>query len=88
MKVSVSIPETDLVFLDEYVQSHRIPSRSAAVQKAIGLLRASDLSQHYADAFAEWAEAGEDRVWDAAAGDGLADEPVQDAVAADGTADE
>lgn len=71
MKVSVSIPETDVAFLDDYVRSHGVASRSAALHRAIRLLRASELSRHYADAFAEWADEGEDRVWDTVVSDGL-----------------
>ena len=70
MKVSVSIPEGDVAFLDEYVRSHRMASRSAALQRAIRLLRANELSQHYAAAFTEWTSA-EDSAWDVAAADGL-----------------
>lgn len=72
MKVSVSIPENDVAFLDDYARSHGITSRSAALHRAIRLLRASELSQHYAAAFTEWEDSGEDSVWDAAMADGLA----------------
>ena len=71
MKVSVSIPEDDVAFLDEYVRSHGMASRSAALQRAIRLLRANELSQHYAAAFTEWAGDAEDSAWDAAVADGL-----------------
>jgi len=71
MKVSVSIPEKDVAFLDDYARSHGIVSRSAALHRAIRLLRASELSQHYAAAFAEWEDCGEGSVWDPVAADGL-----------------
>ena len=71
MKVSVSIPESDVAFLDDYAESHGMASRSAALHKAIRLLRANELSQHYAAAFAEWDSDGEDSLWDAAVADGL-----------------
>lgn len=66
----MSIPESDVAFLDDYARSHGIASRSAALQRAIRLLRASELSRHYAAAFAEWAH-GDDGVWDATVADGL-----------------
>lgn len=72
MKVSVSIPESDVEFLDDYARCHGIASRSAALHRAIRLLRASELSQHYAQAFTEWVQDGEDKVWDTVVGDGLA----------------
>ena len=71
MKVSVSIPESDVAFLDDYARSHGIASRSAALQRAIRLLKANELSQHYAAAFAEWSSDDEDSAWDAAVADGL-----------------
>ena len=71
MKVSVSIPEGDVAFLDDYAKSHSLASRSAALQRAIRLLRANELSRHYAAAFAEWAGDADNSMWDTTAADGL-----------------
>lgn len=71
MKVSVSIPDEDVAFLDQYASAHAIPSRSAVVHRAIEMLRADELSDAYGDAWAEWAGSGEASSWDAAAGDGV-----------------
>jgi antitoxin MazE9 len=71
MKVSVSLPEEDVIFLDEYAQSQGIESRSAVVHKAVGLLRASELDDAYEDAFTSWSPEGEAGAWDAVAGDGV-----------------
>ncbi len=71
MKVSVSIPESDVEFLDNYAKSHGMGSRSAALQRAIRLLKANDLSRHYAAAFAEWADNADNSAWDDAVADGL-----------------
>ena len=65
MKVSVSIPDEDVEFLDNYTRNHRIGSRSAALHRAIRLLRASELTDAYAAAFTEWADDDND-AWDAA----------------------
>jgi hypothetical protein len=46
-------------------------SRSAVVQKAIRMLRASQLGVAYEDAWADWQESGEADVWSAATSDGL-----------------
>lgn len=70
MKVSVSLPDEDVEFLDEYARSQGFESRSAVVHKAIRLLRASELGSSYAAAWEEWSKS--DEVWDAAVGDGLA----------------
>ena len=58
MKVSVSIPSVDVEFLDSYAHEHGIESRSAAIQQAIRLLRASELGDAYELA---WAGVGSDR---------------------------
>lgn len=49
MKLSVSLPESDVEYLDAYVQDQHLGSRSAAVQKAVRLLRASELGAAYED---------------------------------------
>ena len=71
MKVSVSIPEGDVAFLDDYAETHGIASRSAVLQRAIRLLRANELSRHYAAAFAEWASDADNRPWEDTVADGL-----------------
>ena len=69
MKVSVSVPDEDIEFLDSYVKTHRVASRSAALHRAIRLLRASELTDAYAAAFAEWADDPSNDAWDAATAD-------------------
>jgi Arc/MetJ-type ribon-helix-helix transcriptional regulator len=69
MKLSVSIVEEDVEFLDAYTKTHGIASRSAAVQQAIRLLRASELSESYAAAFTEWADGEDEAVWDVTTAD-------------------
>ena len=71
MKVSVSLPEGDLDFVDAYAKAQGIPSRSAVLHEAIRLLRMSNLEAAYEAAWAEW-DASEDKVlWDSVIGDGL-----------------
>lgn len=71
MKVSVSLSNEDVEFLDDYAKAHHVASRSGAVQRAIRLLRASELSQSYAEAFDQW-DHDESQLWDTAVADGLA----------------
>lgn len=71
MKLSVSLPDEDVVFLDQYAQTQGYDSRSAVVHKAVRLLRASELSGDYADAWREWSDSGEAEAWDTVVGDGL-----------------
>jgi Arc/MetJ-type ribon-helix-helix transcriptional regulator len=71
MKVSVSLPEGDVQFLDEYSRKSGLESRSAVLQKAVRLLRTAELGQAYAAAWDEWFESGEEDAWDGASGDGI-----------------
>jgi hypothetical protein len=73
MKLSVSLPDDDVATLDGYARSHGLRSRSAALQRAIRMLRNPDLEQDYAAAWDEWAASGEEAAWEATAGDGLTD---------------
>jgi Arc/MetJ-type ribon-helix-helix transcriptional regulator len=72
VKLSVSLPEEDVEFLDSYADTHGMPSRSRAVQRAVNLLRAETLADDYESAFDEWTEA-DATVWDTAVADGLED---------------
>jgi Arc/MetJ-type ribon-helix-helix transcriptional regulator len=71
MKVSVSLPEDDVEFLDAYASAQGISSRSAALHKAVRLLRASELGPAYEEAWAHWA-ADDAELWDSTVSDGLA----------------
>lgn len=71
MKLSVSLPDEDVEFLDAYASDQGFASRSAAVHKAVRLLRATELEAAYEDAFAEWEQEGEATAWDVTAADGL-----------------
>jgi Arc/MetJ-type ribon-helix-helix transcriptional regulator len=73
MKISVSLPEEDVALLDEYAHTSGLPSRSAALQYAIHLLRHPDLEQDYASAWDEWESSGDQALWEATAADGLTD---------------
>jgi Arc/MetJ-type ribon-helix-helix transcriptional regulator len=71
MKVSVSLPEDDVDFLDSYAHAQGIESRSAALHKAVSLLRAAQLTTAYEDAWASWTASGDAEAWEAVATDGL-----------------
>ena len=71
MKLSASLPDEDVVFLDEYARLHGLPSRSAVLQKAVRLLRDAGLEADYARAWDEWERSGDAMAWDAALADGL-----------------
>lgn len=71
MKVSVSLPGEDVQFLDEYAKERGLESRSAAVHRAIRLLRTAELGGTYEAAWQEWAAEGEASIWESTTGDGL-----------------
>lgn len=71
MKLSVSLPDEDVEFLDAYASGQGITSRSAVLHKAVRLLRGAELGAAYEDAFAEWENEGEAAAWDVTAADGL-----------------
>jgi len=73
MKLSVSLSDEDVALLDDYARIAGLPSRSAALQHAVGLLRHADLDQDYAAAWDEWEVSGERDAWEGTVGDGLAD---------------
>jgi Arc/MetJ-type ribon-helix-helix transcriptional regulator len=75
MKLSVSLPDEDVATLDDYARSQGLNSRSAALQRAIRMLRNPELEQDYAAAWDEWEASGEEASWESTAADGLADAP-------------
>ena len=74
MKLSVSLPDDDLAFLDAYAQRRQLPSRSAALQMAVRALKVSELSAEYAAAWEEFDASGDAALWELTVGDGLEDE--------------
>lgn len=71
MKVSVSLPDEDVEFLDAYAREQGIGSRSAVMHKAVRLLRSSELGPAYEDAWHEWAASDDAEAWDTTVADGL-----------------
>ena len=71
MKLSVSLPDEDVEFLDAYAQARGLPSRSAVVHKAVRLLKGAELAPAYEDAFMSWDEPAGSAEWDLVSGDGL-----------------
>ena len=69
MKVSVSLSDDDVQFLDQCA-AERGTSRSAVLQQAVAALRSRQLGSTYADAWGEW-DAGDGTAWDATAADGI-----------------
>lgn len=71
MKLSVSLPDEDVEYLDAYARSQGLESRSAALHKAVRLLRASELGPAYEDAWADWSASEDADLWETVVADGL-----------------
>ena len=72
MKLSVSLPDKDVAFIDRQVTENGERSRSAVIRKALRRLRSEELKRQYAQLWAEWDD--EDDAWDVTVGDGIEDE--------------
>lgn len=68
-KLSVSIDQQLLAFLEGYQQKYQIKAKSEVVSEALRLLHERELESQYAAAMQEWKE--EAAVWEAVTGDGL-----------------
>ncbi len=62
--------DQELAFIDQYAAEHAVESRSGVIQRAISLLRATDLGGDYAAAWEEWAGPEAD-AWEHPIADGL-----------------
>ncbi|HZT67182.1 MAG TPA: ribbon-helix-helix domain-containing protein [Acidimicrobiales bacterium] len=71
MKLSVSLPDEDVEFLDAYARAQGYASRSAVLKRAVRLLRGTELGAAYEDAFAEWEDTGEADAWEVTSSDGV-----------------
>ena len=71
MKLSVSLPEEDVEFLDAFAVEQGFGSRSAVVHRAVRLLRSVEMGGAYEDAWTEWAASDDADAWDAASPDGV-----------------
>ena len=66
MKISASLPEDDVEFLDRFAKDHH-DTRSGALHRAVTLLRHRNLGDQYEEA---WTSDNASE-WDAVAPDGL-----------------
>lgn len=71
MKISVSLPEADVEFLDTYAERRGYSSRSAALHQAVVALHSGQLAAAYEDAWREWDASADSDAWSAVTADGL-----------------
>jgi hypothetical protein len=67
----VSLPSEDVELLDEHARRAGLPSRSAAMHKAVSLLRHLELEVDYEGAWDEWEISEDGKSWEALTGEGL-----------------
>lgn len=67
----MSLPGEDVEFLDAYAREQGLESRSAALHRAVRLLRTAELGGAYEAAWREWAADGDANVWEITTNDGL-----------------
>ena len=64
MKLNVRLPSHDVEFLDAYARQLGLDSRSAAVHRAVALLRAAELGPAYEAGWQEWADSWDAEAWE------------------------
>ena len=70
MKLSVSLPEEDVRFLDEYARHEGVDSRSAVLHRAVRLLQSAGLGRAYELAWQDWEASDDSELWESAVADG------------------
>jgi len=73
VRLSLSLPDEDVEFLDAYAAAQGVESRSAVLQRAVRLLRANELTADYEAAWEEWDSSRNGELWEPVAADGIAD---------------
>jgi antitoxin ParD1/3/4 len=71
-KLSISLTEDLVKFIDRYRSDCGLKARSEVIDQALRLLKQQSLEAAYAEAYGEMVQ--EDTLWDVTIGDGLSDE--------------
>ena len=77
MRISIELSREDIAFLDDYAERHGRVERSAALTRAVELLRQSELGPAYEVAWDDWHKSGESAVWAAVEEDAVSDPTEQ-----------
>jgi Arc/MetJ-type ribon-helix-helix transcriptional regulator len=73
MKLSVSLPEDDVAFIDDYAARSGEATRSSVIHQGIALLRMASLENAYAEAWQEWEADADSGLWESTSADGIID---------------
>jgi metal-responsive CopG/Arc/MetJ family transcriptional regulator len=74
VKLSISLPDDDVIVIDRYAANHGIANRSAALHAIVQEHADAQLEADYVAAMIEWEDSGEAALWDVTSADGLEDE--------------
>jgi Arc/MetJ-type ribon-helix-helix transcriptional regulator len=72
MKISISLQDEVVEYVDSCVKLQRAANRSAAIQKAIRLMKMMEMAPQYQAEWQEWEKSEDAGLWDNALSDGLA----------------
>ncbi len=70
VELRVTLSQQDLAFLDAWLTTTGLRSRSAALPHAVRLLDHGDLERDYAAAWEEWVSSGQGTAWEVTTSDG------------------
>jgi Arc/MetJ-type ribon-helix-helix transcriptional regulator len=71
VKLSVSVNQGFVPFIERYQQAHTVRTKSEVVERALELLRKAELEQAYKEAAQEWLENPDATLWENTVADGL-----------------
>lgn len=75
IKLSVSVDQGFVPFIERYQQDHTVRTKSEVVERALELLRKAELEQAYKEAAQDWLENPDAALWENTVGDGI--EPLE-----------
>jgi hypothetical protein len=71
IKLSVSVDQNFLPFIERYQQDHTVRTKSEVIERALNLLRKAELEAAYCEAGREWRENPDAALWENVVADGL-----------------
>ena len=77
-KISISLPNDLIYYLDDCIREHHFEGRSEVIAHALRAMRERELETAYAAASQEWDGSEDARIWDSALADGLGEQGPND----------
>ncbi len=70
-KLSISVKDNWLSFIEEYQKNYNIKSRSEVLERGLAALKQLELQDQYHLAYKEWFNSDENDIWDLTTADGI-----------------